>query len=113
MWAVDYARVLGEPLVTAEAVYVNVWRKRHELVKLERGTGREMWSAGAGGWAAPVLVDGRLYANGVDELLVADPQTGKIGRRWNVPEEVVTSPVVAGELVVFGTIKGQLVAVER
>jgi outer membrane protein assembly factor BamB len=94
-----------------EGLYVNIWRKRFELIAVDTNTGRELWTAGAGGFYAPAKRNGRLYANGEYSVFIADPATGRIERSIAAEYEVITTPVVAGDLMLFGTHDGALHAV--
>jgi outer membrane protein assembly factor BamB len=82
-------------------------------VSLDPASGRELWSAGAGGFYSPTLYDGRLYANGWFSVFAADPATGEILQTFPSRQEVITTPTVAGDLLLFGTIDGALHAIRR
>jgi outer membrane protein assembly factor BamB len=94
-----------------DKLFVNIWRKRFELVSVDRATGLELWSAGVGGFYSPTPHGGRLYANGHFSVFVADAATGKILQTIESSAEVTTTPRLAGDLVLFGTIDGALHAV--
>jgi outer membrane protein assembly factor BamB len=94
-----------------DTLFVNIWRNRFELVSVDRTTGRELWSAGDGGFYSPIAHGGRLYANGEFAVFVSDAATGKILHTIESGVEVTTTPTLAGDLLLFGTIDGALHAV--
>lgn len=94
-----------------ERLYLNIWRRQFELIAVNVNTGQELWTAGAGGFAPPATQDEWLYANGWRSALVVDPITGRIARTIKAEAEVMTTPVRAGDLLLFGTINGALHAV--
>jgi hypothetical protein len=49
-----------------------------------------------------------LYADGWFSVFAADPATGTIVRTIESAHEIVTSPVVDGDPLLFGTIRGAL-----
>lgn len=95
----------------AEGLCLNIWRKRFELIAVDMKTGSERWTAGIGGFEPPTTKDGWLYANGEFSVFVADPATGTVARTIKTQAEVTTTPVLAGDLLLFGTIDGGLHAV--
>ncbi len=78
---------------------------------MDVNTGEELWTAAAGGFYSPAKQDGWLYGNGEFSVFVAEPATGKIVRTIAAEDEVITTPVRAGDLLLFGTINGALHAV--
>jgi outer membrane protein assembly factor BamB len=96
-----------------DRLFVNIWRNRFELVSIDRTTGRDLWSAGDGGFQPTTMDGGRLYANGEFSVFVADAATGKILHTSESSVEVTTTPKLAGDLLLFGTIDGALHAVRR
>jgi outer membrane protein assembly factor BamB len=94
-----------------EGLYLNIWRKRFELIAVDMKTGSERWTAAIGGFEPPTTKDGWLYANGEFSVFVADPATGTVARTIKTQAEVTTTPVLAGDLLLFGTIDGGLHAV--
>ena len=74
-------------------------------------TGNELWTAGIGGFYPPLKKDRWLYGNGESSVFVADPATGQIVRALETKAEVTTTPVPAGDLLLYGTIDGALHAV--
>jgi outer membrane protein assembly factor BamB len=91
-----------------QAIYLNVSRKPLELIALDLTTGRELWTAGVGGFYSPTKTDGWLYANGSASVVIVDPRTGRIAHAIKAEAEVITTPVRVGDLVLFGTINGAL-----
>lgn len=79
-----------------DRLFVNIWRNRFDLVSVDRTTGRELWSAGDGGFYSPTMHGGRLYANGEFSVFVADPATGRILHTIESSVEVTTTPRLAG-----------------
>lgn len=63
---------------------------------LESGTGRVVWSQGAGGANDIILHDGKIYASGGGVLSALDPETGDIFWQQDLETPEVSSPV-AGE----------------
>jgi outer membrane protein assembly factor BamB len=94
-----------------ETIYLNTGGERFELIAVDVNTGRQLWTAGVGGFHPPMKKDGWLYANGWFSVLVADPTTGTIVRTIKAEAEVTTTPVRAGDLLLFGTINGALHAI--
>ncbi len=93
-------------------LFANIWRQRFELVELDTRNGIERWTAGDGGFLPPTMsLDGWLYANGEFSVFVADPADGHIVDTIESGDEIITSPVHAGDMVLFGTIQGALHAV--
>jgi outer membrane protein assembly factor BamB len=94
-----------------EAIYLNVSRAPRDLIAVDVNTGAELWAAGVGGFYSPMKQEGWLYANGSDAVLVVEAKTGRIARTIKAEAEVITTPVRAGDLLLFGTINGALHAV--
>jgi PQQ-like domain len=92
----------------ADVLYVNVWRHGFDLVALDLRTGAQRWAIGQGGFNAPLVANGRLYADGWFSVFAADPATGRVLRTIASRREITTSPVVDGDLLLFGTITGAL-----
>lgn len=62
-------------------------------------------------WTGPVLAGNRLFVGGSNgTVLEADPDTGKLVRRWEADGPVTVSPVVAGRTLYLLTDKGTLSA---
>jgi outer membrane protein assembly factor BamB len=111
LWEQDaFSQILSVAAIDGH-LFANIWRNRFELVSIDRTTGKELWSAGDGGFYSPIVHGGRLYANGEFSVFVADPATGKILQTIETGVEVTTTPTPAGDLLLFGTIDGALHAV--
>src|SRR5207247_4157631 len=98
-------------LTVDEGLYLNIWRRRYELIAVDVNTGQELWTAGVGGFFPPMWKDGWLYGNGEFSIFVADPTSGRIVHTIEAEDEVTTTPIRTGDLLLFGTINGALHAV--
>jgi outer membrane protein assembly factor BamB len=95
-----------------DGLYLNIWRQRFELIAVDVNTGKELWTAADGGFYPPAREERWLYANGEFSVFVADPATGRIVRTIVAEDEVITTPVRSGNLLLLGTINGALHAVQ-
>jgi len=111
IWRHHWSKILSAPLLADGKVFVNVYRDRPSLVALALSSGDEIWQAQAGSIYAPYWRDGRLYAASGAAALVLNGGTGKVESRFGAPTEVTTTPMPAGDLILFGTARGTLYAV--
>ena len=111
LWRHHWSKILSAPLLADGKVFVNVYRDRPSLVALALSSGDEIWEAHAGSIYGPYWQNGRLYAASGAGMLVLDGATGKVESRFGAPTEVTTTPVPAGDLILFGTARGTLYAV--
>jgi outer membrane protein assembly factor BamB len=110
IWRHHWSKILSAPLVADGKVFVNVYRERPALVALAVSSGDEIWQVQVGSIYAPYWRDGRLYAASGTAALVLDGASGKVESRFAAPTEVTTTPVPAGDLILFGTARGALYA---
>ena len=99
----------GAPALADRRVFVNAFGpNRYEFQALDAPTGNLVWIARDGSFSAPSGADGRIVAAGRESVLAIDRNTGEIVGRIGPYREITTSPVSAGDLVLFGTIDGAL-----
>jgi hypothetical protein len=108
LWTHRVGTCRSGPWLLANTLVVHSQPSRNGL---DMKTGSERWAAGIGGFEPPTTKDGWLYANGEFSVFVADPATGTVARTIKTQAEVTTTPVLAGDLLLFGTIDGGLHAV--
>jgi outer membrane protein assembly factor BamB len=111
IWRHHWSKMLSAPLLADGKVFVNVYRERPVLVALALSSGNEIWQAQVGSIYAPYWQNGRLYAASGAAALVLDGASGKVKSRFAAQTEVTTTPVPAGDLILFGTARGALYAV--
>lgn len=111
IWRHHWSKILSAPLLADGKVFVNIYRDRPALVALAVSSGDEIWESQAGSIYAPYWRDGRLYAASQAAVQVLDGATGKVESRFGAPTGVTTTPVPAGDLILFGTVRGVLYAV--
>ncbi len=108
------ARELGGPAVDPVTGFVVVGT-RDGVLHAYDPDGAFVWSyrAGARFDAAPRIQDGIVYAGCDDgKLYVFDLASGKLRWKYDAQEEVGTTPIVVGDLVLFMTLQDTLVAVD-
>jgi outer membrane protein assembly factor BamB len=109
LWSRRWFRLLGEPAMVGGRVFVNTFGpNRYELQAVDAASGRDLWSVLDGGFDAPTIANGRLYAAGRSSVLIIEPQTGSIVGAVRARNEVVTSPLSWSGHLLFGTIDGVL-----
>jgi len=101
---------LSAPWLADGKVFLNVYEQRYALTALALASGEELWTLQEGSAYAPYWQDGRLYAASGTAALIVDGTSGKIQSRFAAPTEVTTTPMPAGDLVLFGTARGALYA---
>ena len=109
MWRHHWNKLLSAPLLAGDKVFVNVYEQKYALTALALESGRELWQA-QGSTYAPYWQDGKLYAASGAAVLVLDGASGKIRSRFGAQTEVTTTPIPAGDLILFGTVRGELYA---
>ena len=109
MWRHHWNKLLSAPLLAGDKVFVNVYEQKYALTALALESGRELWQT-QGSTYAPYWQDGKLYAASGAAVLVLDGASGKIRSRFSGQTEVTTTPIPAGDLILFGTVRGELYA---
>jgi outer membrane protein assembly factor BamB len=109
LWRREWPRLLSAPALGNGKVFINTFGpNRYELHAIDARSGRELWSVMDGSFEKPTLSDGRVYAAGRSSVFVADSATGAVVQSVRVSREVISSPVVFGGQMLFGTIDGVL-----
>jgi outer membrane protein assembly factor BamB len=99
-------KTVSPPVFGSGRVLVNIFGpNRWELQAVEAGTASVLWRT-RGGFKAPTVADGLVYAAAFSAVVVVDEKTGQATAQFPASREVITSPVRAGDLVIFGTIDG-------
>jgi outer membrane protein assembly factor BamB len=111
MWSRSFQRIYSPPLINRGQIYVTIFSGGIRVAALNAVTGATQTLLETGWFNPPAVIDGQIYATGPSEMISADPVSGKTLRKWPSPSEIVTSPVVVGKTLVWGTIKGELLAV--
>jgi outer membrane protein assembly factor BamB len=115
------------PAVAAGRVYAGSGHGAHEVVCLDAATGALVWRTPTDqpAFGAPAVLDGQVFigtGNGklnqsdrdpVGALLCLDGNTGRRLWRYEVGDVVFGAPVVAGELVCFGSRDQRSYGVDR
>lgn len=110
IWRHHWNKILSAPLLAEGKVFVNVYDQRYALAALALDYGGELWEIQDGSTQTPSWRDGRLYAASGAAVLVLDSASGKIRSRFAAQTEVTTTPIPAGDLILFGTARGVLYA---
>ena len=109
LWARRWNRLLSAPAIGGGRVFINTFGPhRYELQAIDAASGGDLWSVQDGGFDAPTLSEGRLYAAGRSSVLVIDPATGVVISEIKSRLEVITSPLMWRDQVLFGTLDGVL-----
>jgi outer membrane protein assembly factor BamB len=108
IWRHHWNKILSAPWLADGKVFLNVYQQRYALTALALASGEELWQIQQGSTYAPYWQDGRLYAASGAAALVLDGASGKIQSRFAAPTEVTTTPMPAGDLILFGTARGVL-----
>ncbi len=110
VWQRQFAKVLSSLLVDGDAIYVHA-SKPWALHRLDRHDGRDVWTSMVHSFHAPVRVAEALYTNDGASLVLLNPATGELLWRWKAPGEISAPPAIAGDALLFGTLKGVLYSV--
>jgi outer membrane protein assembly factor BamB len=110
IWRHHWNKILSMPRLADGKVFLNVYQQTYALTALALASGKELWQIREGGTYAPYWQDGRLYAASGAAVVVVDGASGKILWRFAAPTEVTTTPIPAGDLILFGTARGVLYA---
>ena len=110
IWRHHWNKVVSAPLLADGKVFLNVYEQKYALVALDLASGNALWQIQEGSTYAPYWQDGRVYAASGASVVVLDGANGKIQSRIPAPTEVTTTPIRAGDVVLFGTARGVLYA---
>ena len=81
------------------------------LIAVDKNTGREKWRVQLRSFYRPLYANGMLYAPDYESVVQIDAATGTIKRRFQARREVIGTPAIAGDLLLFGDLGGNLYAV--
>jgi outer membrane protein assembly factor BamB len=86
----------------------------HFVQALDASSGKELWRTDIGGaivWSSPAVTAKQIFVgDGAGRLLVLDRTSGKLLATFRTGSGVFSSPVVAGNLVMFGSNDGGVYA---
>jgi outer membrane protein assembly factor BamB len=111
IWRHHWNKILSAPALAAGKVFLNVYQQKYALAALDLASGNELWQSQVGSTYVPYWQDGKIYGASGTSVMVLSDVTGKIQSRIAAPTEVTTTPVPAGNLILFGTVRGVLYAV--
>lgn len=111
IWRHHWNRVLSGPRLAGGQVFLNVYAQKYALTALAITSGKELWQIPEGSTYAPYWQDDRVYVASGAAVLVVDAASGKILSRFAVATAVTTTPIPAGDLILFGIARGVLYAV--
>lgn len=111
IWRHHWDKIVSGPLLADGKVFLNVYRQKYALTAIALTSGDELWQIPEGSTNAPYWRDGRLYAASGITALVVDGTSGRILSRLAAPTAITTTPLPAGDLILFGTARGALYAV--
>jgi eukaryotic-like serine/threonine-protein kinase len=114
-WRYDHkiSWVIGSPAVADGMVYVGS-SDAHFLQALDAATGTEKWRTDAAStvWSSPAVAGTNVYyGDGAGRLHIGDRASGKDLAIFRTGAAIHSSPVVDGNLVVFGSEDGGVYAV--
>lgn len=110
IWRHKWNKILSAPLLANGKVFLNVYAQKYALTAMALSSGDELWQIQEGSTYAPYWQDGRLYAASGTAGLVLDGATGRILSRFEALAGITTTPMPAGNLILFGTARGVLYA---
>jgi outer membrane protein assembly factor BamB len=110
IWRHHWNKILSAPLLADGKVFVNVYDQEYALAALAVSYGGVLWQIQEGSTYAPYWHDGRLYAASGASVLVLDGASGKVQSRFAAQTQVTSTPIPAGDLILFGTARGVLYA---
>lgn len=111
-WQRQFAKVLSSPLVDDHAIYVHV-SKPWALHRLDAKDGHDVWTSPVRSFHSPVRLADALYTNDGASLIHLRADTGEVVSRWTAPGEISAPPALAGDALLFGTLKGVLYSVRQ
>lgn len=114
LWEQDLGGTLiGSPVMSEDGViYIGTLNK--EILALDSGNGRLIWSFATDGWVwgAPALVDGQIFAGDLEGILYSiDAERGQELWRVTTEGEITGTPLVVGENVYVVNENGDVVSV--
>lgn len=112
IWRHHWNKILSAPLLADGKVFLHVYEQKYALAALAVEYGGELWHIEEGSTQAPYWRDGRVYAASGASVLVLDGASGKVQSRFAAQTQVTTTPIPAGDLILFGTARGVLYAAE-
>ena len=108
-WTQAFHRLLSAPSIHDGRAFINTFGpNRYELQSLDAASGRPLWNVLDASFSAPSASHGRVYAAGRQSVLVLDEETGKVLAELASSSEVISTPILFGDLLLFGTIDGTL-----
>jgi outer membrane protein assembly factor BamB len=110
IWRHHWNKILSAPCIAEGKMFVNVYDHKYGLAALALASGDELWQIQQGSIYAPYCENGRVYAASGTAALVLDATSGKAQGRVTAPTQVTTTPIPAGDLILFGTARGVLYA---
>lgn len=114
-WGFDRRAVQGSPAIMGDAVFIG--SRDGALYGIELATGQLRFRAThRGSWVigSPAVREGRAYVGSSDGRFVhgVDVRTGADLWRYPTRDNVLSSPLLAGDQLIFGTFDGQLVGLD-
>jgi len=110
IWRHHWNKILSAPSLGDGKVFLNVYQQKYELTALALASGDELWRMQDGGTYVSLWHGGRVYAPSGSAALVVDGATGRILSRFAAPTEITTTPIPAGDVILFGSARGVLYA---
>jgi outer membrane protein assembly factor BamB len=110
IWRLHWKKIVSPASLADGKVFLNIYDQKYALAALALMSGDELWQIEEGSRYAPYWQDGLVYAASSAGVLVAAAASGKILSRLAAPTEVTTTPIPAGDLILFGTARGVLYA---
>jgi outer membrane protein assembly factor BamB len=110
IWQHHWNKILSAPSLADGKVFLNVYQQKYTLAALDLVSGNELWQVQQGSTYSSYWDDGRVYAASGASVLVLDGATGKIQSRIAAPTGITTTPIPAGDMILFGTARGVLYA---
>jgi outer membrane protein assembly factor BamB len=110
IWRHHWNKIFSAPLLSGGSVFINVYQQKYALTAMALASGVELWQIQEGSTYTPYWQDGRLYAASGTAALVLDGAKGKILSRFDALTGVSSTPMPAGDLILFGTARGVLYA---
>lgn len=115
--------VLSTPAISGRTVYFTTWD--NALHAADAATGQERWrkdlgrTLGTGDYweyyvSSPQISGGRLYVGSASGRLFAiEPVSGRTLWSFDAGARIRTTPTLAGDLVIIGTMGGEVLAIDR
>jgi outer membrane protein assembly factor BamB len=110
IWRHHWNKILSAPSLGDGRVFLNVYQQKNELIALALGSGDELWRIQAGGIYVSFWDGGRVYTSSGSAALVVDGASGRTLSRFAASTEITTTPMPAGDVILFGSARGVLYA---